>query len=115
MCGWGSCGRPAAHIFDPTYKPGVGQPGLSCCHYRHKANTNERKQAAGACLGLGSVDRAQLDGHNIKQPFCCYGNNIFVVVNYRSLLPCTILFNARTQKTIYKYIGAFVNALSVDG
>ena len=48
MCGWGSGGRPAAQIFDSTYKPGEGQPGLSCCLYKHNANTNERKRAFGA-------------------------------------------------------------------
>ena len=68
----------------------------------------------GAWFGSCRLDRAQLDSHNIIQPFCCYGNNFYVVVNYRPLLPCTTLFNARTQKTIYESKALFVNAPRVD-
>ena len=99
----GSCGGLQARIFDPTYKPGEGQLGLSCCLYAHNANRNRRKQPAGACLVSRPMDHAQLDGHNIIVAFCCYGNNFFVVVNYRLLFPYTLLLYARTQKTIYEY------------
>lgn len=64
-----------------------------------KQTRTEENRLPGACLVSCRAGRVQLDRHNNKQPFCCYGNNFYVVVNYRSLFAPSLLLYARTHKT----------------